>query len=352
MRIAVLFSRLSGYMSACLKRLQEDHGARLLVIRWPPAAEAPFDARQFEWIDEQYDRSTLSVQEMRTIVERFDPTAVFMSGWFDSGYLEVARALRKRGVPVIAGTDAQWKGSLRQQAARWVAPWYLHRAIDVLWVAGERQRQLAARLGYRGERCWTGVYACDWHRFAQVPNGEIKRSGFLFVGRYVPAKGLDVLVEAYKQYRAQVADPWPLHCAGSGDQQKLLQGVDGIVDRGFIQPDALPGLMAEAAAFVLPSRKEPWGVVVQEAAAAGLPIICSDVSGAAVHLVQDHFNGYLFESGNAAHLARCMVRISRASDEAWKMMSCHSRTLSRQYTPQRWAATFVERIQSFERAQA
>ena len=44
--------------------------------------------------------------------------------------------------------------------------------------------------------------------------------------------------------------------------------------------------MAECGAFVLPSRKEPWGVVVQEAAAARMPVICSDSVGAGDHLVR------------------------------------------------------------------
>lgn len=348
-RIAVLYSRLSGYTAACLRILKEQYGMKILVVRVPPAREAPFATRHFDWIDALHDRNRYSTEALWELVAGFAPDVVFMSGWLDSGYLRVARRLRRQGVRVIAGSDTQWTGSLRQQVGRLIAPWHLHSAIDVLWVAGERQRQLAYRLGFRGPRCWSGYYACDWDRFADVYRraGAARPRAFLYVGRYVPVKGLDVLVEAYRRYREQVDDPWPLICVGAGEQEVLLQGVEGIENRGFVQPDDLPGQMAEAAAFILPSRREPWGVVVQEAAAAGLPLICSDVCGAAVHLLQDGFNGYLFESGDAAHLADCMVRLAEASPAVREAMSARSHQLSAQYTPQRWADTLVHGVQAW-----
>lgn len=345
-RVAVLFSRLSGYMAACLRVLREQHGVELLVYRRPPAQEAPFDRRHFDWISQLYDRNKATPQQMLETIERFSPDAVFMSGWMDKDYLRVARALKQRNIPVVAGSDTQWNGSVRQQVGRIISPWYLNSAIDVLWVAGERQRQLAAQLGYTGERCWTGVYSCEWEKFADVHrNGRAqRRRAFLYVGRYVPVKGLDMLVEAYRSYRQRSEDPWPLICAGAGPEKRLLDGQEGIIERGFVQPDQLPALFAEASAFVLPSRKEPWGVVVQEAAAAGLPLICSEACGAAVHLLQDRYNGFLFETRNSRHLAQCLTDMATASPEAWCAMSERSHTLSMQYTPERWADTLVQGI--------
>lgn len=350
MRIAVLFSRLSGYMATCLRTLHEGHDVELLVIRIPPADNAPFDDRHFDWIDRLHDRDALSVADMKQRVRAFDPDAVFMSGWFDRGYLQVARAMRNQNVPVIAGSDAQWTGAWRQQLGRIIAPWYLHSAIDVLWVAGERQRQFAHRLGYRGRRCWAGYYACDWELFGRVAEKESAEkeprdeSAFLFVGRYASVKGVETLVEAYRQYRQASTNPWLLICAGAGEQQYLLKGEGGIVDKGFVQPDQLPELMQRASAFVLPSVREPWGVVVQEAAAAGLPLICSDACGAAVHLLQDGYNGYLFETENPKHLAACMARMTQQSDNVLSEMGERSHQLSRQYTPKRWAQTLVNGI--------
>lgn len=344
-RVTVLFSRLSGYMAACLRTLKQDHGIMLQVICHPPAPDAPFDRRHFEWIDELRDRHQLDDATLHEAVESFDPQAIFMSGWLDSSYLEVARSFKSRGVPVIAGSDAQYSGSLRQRIGQLVAPLYLHPAIDVLWVAGERQRQFAARLGYDGERCWHGYYSCDWDAFASTFTGSTPRpKAFLFIGRYINRKGVDTLVEAYRTYRAATDEPWPLICAGAGDLKNLLENQQGIDNRGFVQPDDLPSLMAEAGTFILPSRKEPWGVVVQEAAAAGMPLICSTACGAAVHMLSEGFNGFVFPPGEAEQLAQSMIRMSSLSESERLEMGESSHQLSKQFTPQGWARTLARGI--------
>lgn len=344
-RLLLLHSRLSGYIAACLRALKAQTGVELLVVRYPPSENAPFDDRHFTWIDTLCDGQALSKAEIQERVDRFDPDVTLMSGWFDARYLAVARRLRKRGVPVIAGCDAQWTGSVRQQIGRVVAPWYLHAAIDVLWVSGERQRQLARRFGYTGRRCWEGYYACDWERFAAAYGPEsVPPASFLFVGRYVPVKGVDTLVDAYRRYRTMTDVPWPLICAGAGELASRLQEVPGVEDRGFVQPDALPALMQEGGTFILPSRREPWGVVVQEAAAAGLPVLCSTASGASVHLVREGYNGFVFEPEDAEHLARLMLRVANLQAERRAEMGHASHALSKQYTPQRWARMLVDGV--------
>lgn len=346
LRIAVLHSRLSPHMAACFRTLRAEYDVELLVVRIPPADNAPFDDRHFDWINQLYDRGSLSTEDMTAMLDSFSPDAVFMSGWFDQGYLSVARTMREQNVLVVAGSDEQWTGSWRQQGARLIAPWYLHSAIDVLWVAGERQRQFARRLGFRGAQCWDGVYACDWEQFTTGRTGSLPRA-FLFVGRYIRRKGIDLLVDAYATYRERVSDPWPLLCAGSGEEEALLKKQEGIDNRGFTQPDALPSLMKAAGAFVLPSREEPWGVVVAEAAAAGLPLICSEACGSAVHLLRDRYNGYIVQSGSAEHLAHCLAAMSRASDEERLRMGARSHELSKQYTPTQWADTLTTGIRDW-----
>jgi len=346
-RIAVLFSRLSGYMAACLKALKHEYGVKLLVYRWRPSSNAPFEERHFESIDALHTKQDETNAELAETVHRFAPHGILMAGWMDRDYLQVARQIRRDGVPVVAGCDTQWSGSLRQRVGQLTAPWYLHSAVDVLWVAGERQRQLAHRLGFRGRRCWSGYYACDWQRFAE---GGINRSkeedpAFLFVGRYVKEKGVDTLVRAYRRYRAEVDTPWPLVCVGAGELQPLLTGQEGIINKGFIQPDRLPALMCEASVFVLPSQQEPWGVVLQEAAASGLPLICSDACGAAVHLLQDGYNGFTIGTDDVQHLSECLQRMSAMGQANRADMGRRSYELSKQYTPQRWARTLVEGIQ-------
>jgi glycosyltransferase involved in cell wall biosynthesis len=351
MKVAILHTRLSGYLVACLREFKRQSNAELLIHAWPNQGSAPFDPSVFAGLGEIRDRHEHSDSEIEKDVRAFCPDALLVSGWADKGYVRICRAMRKQGVPVISGCDTQWKGSLRQHAAGWTSRLHVRKAIDVMWVTGERQRYLADALGYTGDRLWDGYYACDWEYFARRPEAGSQKSGvrnsksesadvphFLFVGRYVDVKGIDTLVKAYQLYCQQVYEPWALKCAGAGPLRDSLLAA-GAEDRGFVQPGDLPALMQSASAFVLPSRFEPWGVVVQEAAASGLPLICSDACGAGVHLLRDHFNGFTFPTGDAEALAERMMRMSGLDESARAIWGENSFQLSRQYTPERWAQT-------------
>jgi len=343
-RLAVLYSHPSSYTRACFRVLKEDYGWEIFAIYYERSPEAPFAEEPFEGIAQMVKRSEFrSAEEIRQSVRKFKPDMVYIAGWMDKCYVQAARLLRKDGIPVVAGSDTQYTGKWRQQVARIISPWYLKTAIDVLWVTGNRQRQFAEKLGYRGDRCWEGMYCCDWEPFAQAGDaGKNRENFFLFVGRYIPVKGLDVLLDAYADYRASVERPWGLKCAGAGELGNMLRGVEGVTDLGFVQPSELPELMACSGGFVLPSRKEPWGVVIQEAAAARMPIICSDSVGAGDHLVTDGGNGFIFESENSKQLALQMVRLSERDKEKRVEMGRISRELSLKYTPKKWAQTLIK----------
>lgn len=342
-RIAVLHANLSGYMAACQRKLKEMYDVELMVFYWPESSQAPFGEEIYQHIDYPHDRDGKSESEIEETVRKFDPDAVLMAGWMDSGYLGVARTMKREGVPVVSNLDRQWQGRWKQHVARAAAPWYLWSAIDVMWVPGERQWEFARRLGYTGKFCWHGMYACDWDAFADAQDRQTPREeAFLFAGRYIPEKGIDTLVSAYREYRSTVENPWPLICAGAGEEEDLLQKEEGIVSKGFIQPSELPQLFRQVSAFVLPSRWEPWGVVVQEAAASRLPLVCSDACGATTHLLQNGYNGFRFQSDNVEELTNALTRMSRRTQSEREEMGRRSYELSKQFTPERWARTLMD----------
>src|SRR5439155_25479306 len=78
---------------------------------------------------------------------------------------------------------------------------------------------------------------------------------------------------------------------------------------GFRNQSELPGFFALADVFVLPSRHEPWGLIVNEAMAAGCAVVVSSDVGAATDLVTDGLNGYTTPVGEVSALATALARV-------------------------------------------
>lgn len=158
------------------------------------------------------------------------------------------------------------------------------------------------------------------------------------MGRFVPVKGLQELLPAYEQLRKEGCD-WELELVGTGEMKAELTGMPGIRLRDFVQPEELPNLAREAGAFVLPSRFEPWGVVLHEFAAAGLPMVASDACGAATAFLQDGKNGFLHTAQDTASLTDALRKIWKSTDPQLLEMGRQSVELSRAISPHTWAAT-------------
>jgi glycosyltransferase involved in cell wall biosynthesis len=337
-RVFVLYSEMAPYMASCLRELQAS-GCEIRGLLYPKDPNAPLDLNALEAIGQWESRTGLSDEAILERITAFAPEVVLAAGWMDKGYCRVLARLAGRCLRVGL-TDSQYHGTLRQKVACLGSQRLQRRWFDVLWATGERQADYARRLGFSGTRLWQGAYACEWERFAaaRLPAHRRERK-FLFVGRFVEAKGIDVLKEAYRTYRTQAPDPWALECIGLGPLKSVLEGEEGVEMPGFVQPQDLPKTMATAGAFVLPSREENWGVVLQEAAALGLPLIATEACGAGVHLLRDGWNGFTVETGSARDLTRAMIRMHQASDEARETMGEASYLLSQQYTPRLWAKT-------------
>lgn len=153
-------------------------------------------------------------------------------------------------------------------------------------------------------------------------------STFLYLGRLVRAKGVDVLIRAFSAARSQVDDA-SLLIAGDGPLRTELEReasqTKGVRFTGAYDPSTLTELLVAADVFVLPSVYEPWGVVVMEALAAGLPVIVSDRVGSSRDLVIQEETGWIFPAGDATELATRMLLAT--DDDKRKRMGEAGRSL-------------------------
>jgi len=341
MRTAILYTRLSGYMNACLKELDEIDDVEIFVSNIKVSKDAPFDENLFLWIENRYQWvNRVDITELISRLDEFRPDVILCANWHNSGYRKVLKHFKGRSVRIFT-SDRPWLGQLRQWLGVFTARYYLHPICEAFFVAGERQAVFAHKMGFKQANILRGLYSCDHQNFSKTYESRMRTQSeprsFVFIGRFSQEKGLDVLVDAYRRYRDSTSEPWTLKCYGTGPLLPLIDDVEGVEYQGFCQPSDLPRELLQASCLILPSTFEPWGLVVHEAVTAGMSVITTDAVGASVHLVQDGYNGYIVETGDANELAQAMLRYSMLEVKERSIMSENSYRLSLQFTPKQWA---------------
>jgi glycosyltransferase involved in cell wall biosynthesis len=245
----------------------------------------------------------------------------------------------------MMGMDTPLTGTWRQWLGRFKLAGYVGKMSRVI-VPGERAWQYARFLGLPESRIRRGLYGID---FAGLSSLHAARAvawpkRFLFTGRYTAVKGIDTLAAAYRLYRGQVRDPWPLTCCGQGPLADVLRKTEGVEDRGFVQPADLRQIMLESGVFVLASTYDPWPLVIVEACAAGLPVICTEACGSSVELVRSQFNGLTVASGDATSLAAVM-RWTHDHENLLPTMGERAVRLAEPYSADLWAERWMHIMQ-------
>ena len=162
---------------------------------------------------------------------------------------------------------------------------------------------------------FTGVDEVGLARFRQKFGLDGRRRYLLFSGRLVPAKRVDLLIDAFAAIASDRPE-WDLLVVGDGVLREELhrrvpEGLrPRIVWTGFLEGRELALAYHAADVLVLPSDHEPWALVVQEAMAAGLVVVASDVVGAARELVADGISGKVFSTGDCSALRRSLEEVT------------------------------------------
>jgi glycosyltransferase involved in cell wall biosynthesis len=282
-------------------------------------------------------------------INTFAPDVTLVTTNKDARYHAVARDNHRQGRITVWGSEipprSVWRDSYGMIRGRMGSL----RDYDAALVAGKASHEYARRVGFPEDRIVEGLLTCDTDLFRPIGIARHRPTVadawprvFLFVGQFIPRKGLDVLLEAYRRYRGAAPDAWELWCAGAGPLRETLVGQPGVRVLDFVPPAECARLMGQAGAFVLPSRIDHWGIVIHEATCAGLPVIASRTSYASADLVQDGSNGYTFSAADVEGLARLLAMC--ADEPRARLMGQRSLALSDRFDPGIFARLLTEDI--------
>jgi glycosyltransferase involved in cell wall biosynthesis len=229
------------------------------------------------------------------LLRRFD--AVWLNGYaYPSNWLDPSR--RPRRLDPVRDAVVRW----------WV------RRSDALLYIGDANRRAYLAYGARPEQLFFTPYSVDVDRIADVrrradgDRAELRRRWrvppdrlvVLFVGKLTERKHPEAALSLVRSDQGSR----PVHVVIAAPSVSFL---------GFVNQSALPEVYALADIFVMPSEREPWGLVLNEAMAAGLAPVVSDGVGAAVDLITHGETGFVFPSRDWSAL-EAAVRILAADD--------------------------------------
>ncbi len=355
MRIALLINGMTGYLDAEFRALSAlGHDLMLVTPGSAKSADGAMVDTAFTVLDRagQYAevhawQQQPQADDLVEAVRAFAPDAVLMTAWnYSKAYRAVMRTVPDQVVRLMY-MDNLWRAAPRQWLGRMTHRWYVGTVADAAIVPSDRTEFYARRLGFGPADVIRGGAVADTDLFASPERTAEElgsRRSFLYVGRLVDHKGADLLGAAYQRYREITDDPWDLQVVGIGPLDSELRSIPGVSMHGFLQPEGVASLMREVSCLVLPSHIEPYGVVVHEAAASGLPLLCSEFSGAGPVFVADGSNGWMIPAGRVELWARGMNRMSGCAPERLAAMSGVSRALATRSSPAGWALNLTEEI--------
>lgn len=304
-------------------------------------------------------------RDLQREVAKYRPDILVASGYTGGTPWKLLRRFKREG-----GTVILWSESTRldRRRAWWreVVKSRLVRRFDGAFVAGQPQRRYLRELGMRDEQIGVVGGVIENQFFSEAAqrcrvSPEVNRKAlhlpedyFLYVGRFIPEKNLLSLLRAYKRYRrcCDSPKPWDLVLVGGGNEGPSLrqfverEALEGVHWAGIRQAEELGDYYALARCFVLPSTSEPWGLVVNEAMAASLPVVVSDRCGCVEDLVEDGVNGFVFNCEEDRELTERLRRVSGGAVDL-KAMGRRSYERVQDFSPRRYAerlGTFLAKI--------
>jgi glycosyltransferase involved in cell wall biosynthesis len=258
--------------------------------------------------------------------------AVWVHGYSTVNALHAMLAAKALGLPVITRVES-WLGDRTRSGARLLlkqAFFNLLRSLtDAVLAVGTHNAEYwkhymgaqfpifpmpyAVNNGYFSDR--TATATASRAELQRELGLDPDRPVLLFASKLQERKHCDHLLEAYLLLRQEGSLAPQLVIVGDGEMRPQLEAraressVDGILFAGFRNQSELPRFFDLSTVFILPSGHEPWGLIVNEAMASGLPVIVTNEVGSAIDLVRQGENGYVYPMGDIPALKNALAAV-------------------------------------------
>lgn len=242
------------------------------------------------------------------------------------------------GIKVLLRGDTRLTDRHKNENVKWLLKRSFFRLVDGFLTIGSLNRDYYLAHGVEETRLYFSPFSVDNKFFCRSAAERFKARAkvrrelkipseacvILFVGKFIQRKRAQDVVLAFQRICAIRSNVF-LVMVGSGPMAAQIQEIavemcrERIIFAGFKNQSEIPEIFAASDMLIVPSEDEPWGLIVNEAMAAGLPVIASDQVGSAPDLIENKGTGYVYPCGNIEALAQCMVDLIDHSEKRTQM---------------------------------
>ncbi|MEO0770915.1 MAG: glycosyltransferase family 4 protein [Cyanobacteria bacterium J06649_4] len=305
------------------------------------------------------------IRALFSALDRISPDIVVLNGYQQPATLAALVWSKLHRKPTILLSESKEDDAPRRWLSETIKRGLVSTYQSAL-VGGRRHKDYLVKLGMNNDAIFLGhniVGNEAYHpsRISHLPSPlETKKPFFLAINRFITKKNIPTILSAYAQYvkkqthqatAESAVEPWDLILCGDGalrpqieTQIKSLDLEKRVHLPGFLQPDELLPYFAHASCFVHASTQEQWGLVVNEAMAAGLPAIVSRCCGCFDELVVEGITGFGFDANSPQELAALMAKVG-APDAALETMSQNTLTHIEKFGPSLFSRSLRKAIQ-------
>lgn len=296
---------------------------------------------------------------MTAALDRVKPEVLVCGGYSYVANWQALRWARQRSVPTFLWSESNVQDKRRGSAPVELLKKKFMRGCSGFIVPGKLAAEYLRTFGIPERVIFRAPNAVDNDFFGKAAESAHRNATdlrsqmglperyYLFVGRMVREKGVFDLLQAYQQLKPGLREKVGLVFVGDGVVRKACEAEARSIHPGrisfpgFAHREDLAVYYALAECMVFPTYSDPWGLVVNEAMACGLPVIASSVAGCTADLVQDGETGRVVATRDVEALSAAMREI--AEDATLRSgMSKRSTELIAKYSAQSWAEGFAQ----------
>jgi glycosyltransferase involved in cell wall biosynthesis len=321
-----------------IEALIEKFNYQVILVYWDSQRLTPFMFENNQDFVSIPRSEITNIQDCKKLID-FNPHLIWTSGRMDKLYLELNLFFKKNKLEVlrVMGCDNQWFGTFKDQLKAVLGYFLYRRYFDYCWVPGKTQKEFALKVGFPKNRILDNILSCTDSWFEHTsPLGENR---ILYVGRFAENKNLDLLVQIFLGLPEAYLSKWKLRLVGSGIPPQAALNHSSIEIFAFESQERLIQHGLQSSVFCLPSKHEPYGVVVHEFAALGLPLLLSQKVGAKDRFLQDNENGFSFDPLNRDDFSNKLKKMIELDDAQKSAFGSKSKELAAKLTPEVAAAS-------------